>query len=67
MIKDYFREGFDGISFVFSVMLGLMLMLSLTGYHTWYAVLLFFITSTVVIVAMDILFYQLLERGDLNG
>ena len=67
MIKDYFKEGFDIISFIFSVVLSLMLMLSFTGYHTWYAVILFLMTSTVIIMIVDILFYQLLERGDLNG
>ena len=67
MIKDYFKEGFDIISFIFSVVLGLMLMLSFTGYHTWYAVILFLMTSTGIIMIVDILFYQLLERGDLIG
>lgn len=67
MIKNYFDDGFDPVSFTFSVIIGFIIMMSLTGYHTWYAVIGFFTISTTVIVFVDMLFYQLLERGDMHG
>lgn len=67
MIKDYFREGFDPVSFVFSILIGWMIMESITGWHTLSAIILFFILSTAVIIIIDVTLYQLLERGNLNG
>lgn len=67
MIKDYFREGFDPVSFVFSILIGWMIMESIIGWHTLSATILFFVLSMTVIMTIDMIFYQLLERGDLNG
>ena len=67
MIKTYLEEGFDPVSFTISIIIGLMLMMSTTGVHTWYIATGFFIISTFVIMSVDMLFYQLVERGNLNG
>lgn len=67
MIKTYLEEGFDPVSFTISIIIGLMLMMSMTGIHTWYIATGFFIISTFVIMSVDMLFYQLFERGNLDG
>jgi len=67
MIKTYLEEGFDPVSFIISIIIGLMLMMSMTGIHTWYIATGFFIISTFVIMSVDMLFYQLFERGDIHG
>lgn len=67
MIKTYLEEGFDPVSFIISIIIGLMLMMSMTGVHTWYIATGFLIISTFVIMSVDMLFYLLFERGDIHG
>ena len=65
MIKNYFEHGFDFVSYCIAIVLGSIIMMTMTGTHSFLNVIGFIILSSIVTISLDMLSYRYLERGDL--